>query len=282
MKPKTRKSSSTGKNLCVKKRRQESQNNSKTPKVSISDESGATCPYCGQLEEDTSLVSFDDLVKWVEEPVMLTDPILNATALQETNSTNEAPQHKITRFDVFADCGHLVSFDSGLIEEGKNVYITGLVKPAVCENDLEVVGIPVNRLGPITEWWFSGFDGWNNVLIGLETGFAGYVLDKPSCSYLTRLDRIVDKLYISKLVIEEINKGPDMTYQELLELIRERSCGHFDEESILRHSNFVIQQIMSYDEAADEDEIPLLTTPAISDFIDFCGITDLREAKSQR
>ena len=31
-------------------------------------------------------------------------------------------------------------------------------------------GIPTKAIGPINEWWTSGFDGGENVVIGVTTG----------------------------------------------------------------------------------------------------------------
>jgi DNA (cytosine-5)-methyltransferase 1 len=31
-------------------------------------------------------------------------------------------------------------------------------------------GIPTKAIGPINEWWTTGFDGGENVVIGITTG----------------------------------------------------------------------------------------------------------------
>lgn len=229
------------------------------------------CSNCEQLFSEVKVIDQEDETTWFDELQTLTDPEL---ILPSDDPTNAIPQHKITDYVVYASCGHLVSFDEGLIEEGREVFLRGWVKQVFCDNEDQSGGLPTKDIGPITEWWFSGFDGGENIIVGLETAYASYVLAKPHESYSSFTTRMTDKLYLSKLVIEFQNKNSEASFEDLLHAIRDRSCDRFDEESLLRHSNFIIQQIMSYDEAGDEDEIKILETSAISDFMDLCGITD--------
>ena len=50
-------------------------------------------------------------------------------------------------------------------------------------------------------------------------------------------------------------------------------CGSFTEDSLLRHAQFVVEQVESYDEAADADEALLITTPCMRDLIKLAGVT---------
>lgn len=238
------------------------------------------CAYCGQLESDAICQATDGSVEWKGELEMLTNPDLVIPCEEDADVLETRPQHRVTEFQVYAECKHLVAIDLGLIEDGKNIYLSGWVKPVFSDDDTIDGGIPSVGIGPVTEWWFSGFDGSNRVLIGLETAYGSYILVKSMSQYTQILHKMVDKLYLSKLAIEELQKSPDAQYEELLELIRERSSGHFDEESLLKHSNFIVQQIISYDEAADDDEIKLLEAPAIGDFMKLCGITDVSEVQT--
>lgn len=47
----------------------------------------------------------------------------------------------------------------------------------------------------------------------------------------------------------------------------------FTEDSLLRHAQFVVEQVESYDEAGDSDEPPVLITPCMRDLIKLAGVT---------
>ena len=55
--------------------------------------------------------------------------------------------------------GHLCPFDGGLIERNVLLYISGYLKPIYEENPNAEGGIPAKDIGPINEWWTTGFDG---------------------------------------------------------------------------------------------------------------------------
>ncbi|OXB52588.1 hypothetical protein ASZ78_016903, partial [Callipepla squamata] len=49
--------------------------------------------------------------------------------------------------------------------------------------------------------------------------------------------------------------------------------GFTTEDSLLRHAQFVVEQVESYDEAGDSDEPPVLITPCMRDLIKLAGVT---------
>ena len=86
-------------------------------------------------------------------------------------------------------------------------------------------GIPTKAIGPINEWWTTGFDGGENVVIGVTTGkmiqvvvhvtpfvkfgvkfifcclaFCEYILMSPSEEYRPFMDAMKEKTYISKVM----------------------------------------------------------------------------------
>jgi len=73
-------------------------------------------------------------------------------------------------FSIYDKSHHLVGFDRGLIEQNKELYFSGYVKPIYDENPSPEGGIATKTLGPINEWWTAGFDGGQNALIGFTTG----------------------------------------------------------------------------------------------------------------
>lgn len=45
------------------------------------------------------------------------------------------------------------------------------------------------------------------------------------------------------------------------------------EDTLLRHAQFVVDQVQSFDEAAEEDELLLITTPCMRALIKLAGVT---------
>lgn len=62
-------------------------------------------------------------------------------------------------FSVYDKEGHLCPFDGGLIERDVLLYISGYIKPIYEDDPTAEGGIAVKDVGPINEWWISGFDG---------------------------------------------------------------------------------------------------------------------------
>ena len=56
---------------------------------------------------------------------------------------------------------------AGLIERNALLYVSGYLKPVYSEDPTAQDGVPVKDLGPINEWWISGFDGgeWRDQLL---------------------------------------------------------------------------------------------------------------------
>lgn len=81
-------------------------------------------------------------------------------------------------------------------------------------------GIPTKDIGPINEWWVSGYDGGEKALIGFSTAFAEYYLMEPSDDYAPFMDVIKEKIYIGKLVIEFLLDEVNPTYEDLINVIQ--------------------------------------------------------------
>ena len=83
---------------------------------------------------------------------------------------------------------HLCPFDCGLIEANVDLFISGSVKPIYDDNPtaegdrfvtyqlvslfkfLCLGSVPAMKLGPIGEWWITGYDGGDKALLGVSTG----------------------------------------------------------------------------------------------------------------
>jgi DNA (cytosine-5)-methyltransferase 1 len=79
-----------------------------------------------------------------------------------------------------------------------------------------VGGIPTKDIGPINEWWVSGFDGGEKALVGFSTAFGEYYLVEPSESYAPFMETVNEKIFISKIVIEFLLEDINTSYEDLL------------------------------------------------------------------
>lgn len=117
---------------------------------------------------------------------------------------------------VYDKNGHLCPFDTGLIERNVFLYFSGYMKAIYEENSDPEGGVPTMDMGPINEWWVSGFDGGESALIGFNTAFGEYILMEPSETYAPFMEAVKEKIHISKLVIEFLLDEFNPTYEDLL------------------------------------------------------------------
>ena len=72
---------------------------------------------------------------------------------------------------------------------------------------------------------------------------------KGSEAYSPFMDLMQEKIQMSKIVIEFLSKTQDATYEDLLNKIQTTvppaGCARFTEDSLLRHAQFVIDQVYS-------------------------------------
>uniref|UniRef100_A0A663DQ14 DNA (cytosine-5)-methyltransferase n=1 Tax=Aquila chrysaetos chrysaetos TaxID=223781 RepID=A0A663DQ14_AQUCH len=239
------------------------------------------CVDCRQYLDDPDLKFFQGDPDDLEEPEMLTDERLSLFDANEDGfeSYEDLPQHKVTSFSVYDKRGHLCPFDTGLIERNIELYFSGAVKPIYDDNPCLDGGVRAKKLGPINAWWITGFDGGEKALIGFTTAFADYILMEPSEEYAPIFALMQEKIYMSKIVVEFLQNNRDVSYEDLLNKIETTvppaglNFNRFTEDSLLRHAQFVVEQVESYDEAGDSDEPPVLITPCMRDLIKLAGVT---------
>ncbi|XP_061469720.1 DNA (cytosine-5)-methyltransferase 1 isoform X4 [Rhineura floridana] len=240
------------------------------------------CVECRQYLDDPDLKFFQgDPDDALDEPEMLTDERLSIFDANEDGfeSYDDLPQHKVTSFSVYDRKGHLCPFDTGLIERNIELYFSGAVKPIYDDNPCLDGGVRARKMGPINAWWITGFDGGEKALIGFTTAFADYILMEPSEEYAPIFALMQEKIYMSKIVVEFLQNNPDVSYEDLLNKIETTvppaglNFNRFTEDSLLRHAQFVVEQVESYDEAGDSDEPPVLITPCMRDLIKLAGVT---------
>lgn len=177
------------------------------------------CQICRQILNDGEIKLYQGHPNGaVEEFIALTDPRLSLFTGEEDmiNESDERPQNKLTHFSVYDKNGHLCPFDSGLIERNVLLYFSGYMKAIYEENPDPDGGVPAMDMGPINEWWVSGFDGGELALIGFSTAFGEYILMEPSEAYAPFMEAVREKIHISKLAIEFILDELNPSYEDLL------------------------------------------------------------------
>ena len=211
----------------------------------------------------------------VEEFIALTDDRLSLPA-KEDSGIDELPQFRLTNFSVYDRHHHLTRFDTGLIENNKDLFFSGVVKPLHDVSPGVESGVPAKCLGPIFEWWIGGYDDGDEAVMGFSTSFADYYLSLPAPIYASYLNAAREKSHLAKLTVDFLSARPDADYPDLLNQIRSSSppsgMAPLTEDAVFAHAEFIVSQLESLDETADEDEPKLLSSPCMMTFLKLTGV----------
>ena len=178
----------------------------------------------------------------------------------------------------------MVRFDNGIVERDVPIFFSGVVKAVWDENPLPDGGVRVNQ-AVLTEYFGGGFDGGSTVLVGISSIIAHYYLMSPSKEYSPFYDKIVEKYYLLKILIEYINENTECLYEDIVEVVRNASPPNptlppLTEDSLLQHAQFIVNSIMDYDDAGEEDDIKLALSPAIKMLSSLAGLSLTRQRKA--
>ncbi|XP_076670133.1 DNA methyltransferase 1a [Andrena cerasifolii] len=245
------------------------------------------CEYCRQKLDEVKLYPGHPNGA-IDEDIALTDPKLCLFSGDESfiHESDEHPQNKLTYFSVYDKNGHLCPFDAGLIEKNVKLYFSGYMKAIYEEDTSPEGGVPAKDMGPINEWYVSGFDGGELALIGFNTAFAEYVLMEPSKAYAPFMDAVKEKIYMSKLVIEILLDEISPSYEDLLDklqiVVPPLGMRKFTEDSLLRHAQFICDQVLSFDESAESEDSLLITNPCMRALANLAGVTLGKRAALRR
>ncbi|KAM9095470.1 DNA (cytosine-5)-methyltransferase 1-like [Sarcophilus harrisii] len=97
-----------------------------------------------------------------------------------------------------------------------------------------------------------------------------------------------EKMYLSKKVVEFLHENTEGTYEELIQNIESNvpppglNFSQFTEDSLLRHSQFIVDQVQSYDEARDTYEESIIVAPCMRNVISLAGVTLGQRRASRR
>lgn len=147
-------------------------------------------------------------------------------------------------------------------------------------------------MGPITDWWFEGFDLNDESSLGFSTEMAHYYLETPMAEYRPFMTSVKEKIFLAKIVIdilENVSDDKELSYEDLLNSlkVKHQYCLNSNylykmillfsvlsqdkvppeglpiitEEILLKNGVFVLEQIQSYDAVADENEKLMASMP---------------------
>jgi len=227
------------------------------------------CKICLQ----TQLEIVDIQPTAASECIALTNEVLVNVYTDKMNVL----QHNITNYSIYDLNKHLCAIDSGVIERSK-LFLTGCIKP-VCDDMSSIEGgVAVMEVGPILEWWLSwnDTDSDSDILIGICTEYADYVLFEPHPNYKKYMIQVTKKIQLSKLVILSMlnNVDDDPTYEDVLNYVvntvDKKTGKYFTEEDLITHAQFVVDQVMDYD-AGDTHYLPLSETQCIKTLTELSG-----------
>merc|ERR1719228_3121263 len=283
---KKRKSSRIEDNNIEKKAKLEESGEAPTEnKVKVADEkvSIVRCGTCRQLVDSPDTIRYESHPSGaVEEFIGMSDPKLSLFEEGDFGMEDSMPQYKLTGFTVYDKAGHVVPFDTGLIDKNKEIFFSGYLKHLTCEDPGLEDGVPVYDCGPINSWWNAGFDGGEKALTGFSTGYGEYYLMECSETYVPFMKVVNEKAFVAKHVIEYLEKAIDPNnhidaeYEDLLNhlglIVPPEGMDPIGDEALIRHADFVVHQVYSYEDAADEDEPQLVGLPAMRSLIKLAGV----------
>ena len=112
--------------------------------------------------------------------------------------------------------------------------------------------------------------------MGLSTDFAHYYLLKPAPIYESFLNAVREKSHLVMLTIHFLSGRPDADYADLLNHLRVSTppsgVAPFTEDALFVHADFILRNLRSLDETAEEDDPKFLASPCMKTFLKLTGV----------
>ena len=211
---------------------------------------------------------------------------------------------------MYLNIGHLCALDGGAIEANSLLFAYGYVKPVWSDSPGPEDGIATKEIGPINEWFFSGFDGGQKAivcklillscfylffklifnfyvvyLLGFGTSYADYYLLASSDLYSSLMNELEEKVYLSKAIIELLAEDDAAEYEDLLSKLQTivmPSGARVTEDSLFRFAEFICDRVYHFDQAGAEDEPQLILSPCMRTLIKLSGTTVGRQRATRK
>ena len=166
--------------------------------------------------------------------------------------------------------------DGGAIEANHFIYASGYVKAIWSDGPDTEGGIATKEIGPINEWFISGFDGGEKAMLCIATSYADYYLMTPTEDYAPLFREMEEKMHLSKTVIELLIEDDTAEYEDLLSQLQTRPMPNgvtVTEDALLRWAQFICDRVYHFDQAGSEEEPQLILSPCMRTLIQLSGIT---------
>uniref|UniRef100_A0ABD2X5D8 DNA (cytosine-5)-methyltransferase n=1 Tax=Trichogramma kaykai TaxID=54128 RepID=A0ABD2X5D8_9HYME len=214
-------------------------------------------------------------------PAMFDSRVQLKFQTDDPDETN--PGFKITDYSFYCKEKHLCRFDTGLIESDVHIFMSGYTNAIWCDNPSIENSVPTKDIGPISAWYVMGFDGSQDAVISVNTDSSEYYLIQPSDQYSSFMKQVKEKAFLSKSVIEILLEDPESEYEDLLAKLdmipSPNGISKLTENVLTEHTQFIVDQILSFDESADEGDVKLIYAPCIKMLIDSPGVIVNKNSK---
>ena len=126
---------------------------------------------------------------------------MNISGEEDAAIADGRPEVRVTQVVFYDQIGHVVpfDFDPDILSRGLEIYLSGFFKMLTDDDPLSENGIPVTQVGPLCEWWISGYGTGENIVLGVSTETAHYYLTAPNEIYAPVYDKIKEKAFLSKV-----------------------------------------------------------------------------------
>ena len=208
--------------------------------------SGGRCKFCHQSLDHVAM-------KPEDEPESLSELEMIEKYQVEPNE-DDLPLFFLTNYFLYDSANHLVALDSQLIENGKTVKFSGNAKLVDIDPENPEGGLAVAQIGPITEWWVTGYnDDEKEYAIGISTDKADYLIkNKPGSGYEFQMKSLEEKVKLTKITMKSVGTYENavrLDYDDLLMEITtdafEYGIEDFSREKLTEHTPFIIEQVIT-------------------------------------
>uniref|UniRef100_A0A8D8QQ36 DNA (cytosine-5)-methyltransferase n=1 Tax=Cacopsylla melanoneura TaxID=428564 RepID=A0A8D8QQ36_9HEMI len=233
------------------------------------------CVHCSQKDDDVNVVYYLGHPNKSEEYlVALTDERMNLFAGSQSEDV-DLPLGRLNNFTVYCEGGHLCPFDTGMIEKNFQLFLSGYLMGVDVDPDNYENTIPVKDVGPINSWYINHFDGCNKATITLCTPYSEVILAEPSEEYKPIMRTVFEKIYLVKLVVDTC-ENEEATFEDLLNNLQTAdlptNMNVLTEDHLIRHAQFISDQILDMDDNAGPEDAQLIVTPCVRTLIQLAGV----------
>ena len=224
------------------------------------------CKTCHQIIEDLPVFDKIKFSSYYRNEILSEiESVKDPRICIEGMDDDQLPDYLLNEFSFYDKEGHLVALDANLVEKGKEIRFSGVVKSDFKDNP----GIPVLNAGPITGWWITGFLPDETMKVAVSTNHGQYWLNVSSDLYQDIYHVLSEKASVTKIIytclrrVLDSEEDENYNYDDLIDDFQNSSKNELFEQDLLNCGKFVVERIQSFEQAAaDDEETPILYNKA--------------------